>query len=156
MPKGFQIALGALLCAGLLTWYGLSNVEGGATYRYFDTLDEFIASGPDQRLGEALRIKGYVADGSIDRRVTDREVRFRIQNDPTHAGGEPGATFAVHYLSLETPDLFQDGAEVVVEGHIASAPAGAVFLADNVLAKCPSKFQAMAEQADAGPEQTPL
>lgn len=150
MPKGFQIAIGALLCAGLLAWYGLSNLEQSATYRYFDTLDEFIASGPEKRLGEALRIKGYVADGSIDRRVDDREVRFRIQNDPTHVVGNAGPTFAVHFLSLETPDLFQDGAEVVVEGHIASAPAGAVFLADNVLAKCPSKFQAMAEQADAG------
>jgi cytochrome c-type biogenesis protein CcmE len=146
MSKGFQIAIGALLCAGLLGWYGLSNLDSDATYRYFDTLEEFIASGPEKRVGEAMRIKGYVADGSIDRRVDDREVRFRIQNDPTHAGGPPGPTFVVHYLSLETPDLFQDGAEVVVEGHVASQSSGEVFLADNVLAKCPSKFQAMAEE----------
>jgi cytochrome c-type biogenesis protein CcmE len=44
--------------------------------------------------------------------------------------------------SLETPDLFKDGAEVVVEGQLVDAGAGVVFEADKVLAKCPSKFEA--------------
>ncbi len=42
------------------------------------------------------------------------------------------------YASLETPDLFKDGAEVVVEGTLA----GSTFHADKVMAKCPSKFEA--------------
>ena len=70
---------------------------------------------------------------------------FAIQNDPTHTAGEGAATFAVRYRSLETPDLFQHGAEVVVEGRVPAHPSGAIFVADNVLAKCPSKFQAMAD-----------
>ena len=146
MSKGFQIAIGATLCAALLTWYGYTNLAGQQTYRYFDTLDEFLASDPHSRIGESLRIKGFVTGGSIDRRVDEQQVRFAIQNTPPHAAGTEDATFSVHYLSLETPDLFQDGAEVVVEGHIAGDPSGAVFVADNVLAKCPSKFQAMAEE----------
>ena len=44
------------------------------------------------------------------------------------------------YASLETPDLFKDGAEVVVEGELAYRDGS--FHADNVLAKCPSKFEA--------------
>lgn len=156
MPKGVQIAIGAIACAALLGWYGLSNVEGQATYQYFTTLDEFLASEPQNRIGESLRIKGYVADGSIDRRVDERQVLFAIQNDPPHAGGNSTATFAIHYLSLETPDLFQDGAEVVVEGHVEGRPSGVVLIADNVLAKCPSKFQAMAEQERGEAEETSL
>jgi cytochrome c-type biogenesis protein CcmE len=53
----------------------------------------------------------------------------------------------VEYLSLETPDLFKDGAEVVVEGKLA--PSGD-FHATNLLAKCPSKFEAKAREAAAG------
>jgi cytochrome c-type biogenesis protein CcmE len=151
VSKGLQIAVGAVICAALLGWYGYSNLEGQATYQYFATLDEFLASGPQSRIGDSLRIKGYVTDGSIDRRVDERQVLFAIQNDPPHAAGSSPATFSVHYLSLETPDLFQDGAEVVVEGRVEGHPSGAVFMADNVLAKCPSKFQAMADdQAEGG------
>lgn len=146
MSKGFQIAIGATVCAALLTWYGYTNLAGQQTYRYFDTLDEFLASDPDSRIGESLRIKGFVTGGSIDRRVGEQQVRFAIQNAPPHAAGSDDATFSVHYLSLETPDLFQDGAEVVVEGRVESRPVGTVLVADNVLAKCPSKFQAMREE----------
>ena len=43
------------------------------------------------------------------------------------------------------PDLFKDGAEVVVEGHLEQRHGDTVLVADNVMAKCPSKFQARAE-----------
>ena len=66
VPKGVQIAIGALVCAALLGWYGATNLGGEASYRYFDTLEEFLAAGPATRAGERLRIKGYVANGSID------------------------------------------------------------------------------------------
>ena len=49
------------------------------------------------------------------------------------------------YAGLETPDLFKDGAEVVVEGRL-TATAG-TFHATNVLAKCPSKFEGQQAQA---------
>jgi cytochrome c-type biogenesis protein CcmE len=153
VPKGVQIAIGAFVCAALLGWYGYTNLGSQGTYRYFATLDEFLASGPEARIGESLRIKGYVSDGSIDRRVDERQVHFAIQNNPPHAGGNAAATIDVHYLSLETPDLFQDGAEVVVEGRVESHPSGAILVADNVLAKCPSKFQAVAEEQSMAEEQ---
>ncbi len=68
-----------------------------------------------------------------------------MQNDPPHAASSaPGSDvrLAVVYRSLETPDLFKDGAEVVVEGRLQGRGGDAVFVADNVMAKCPSKFQA--------------
>ena len=57
-----------------------------------------------------------------------------------HAGGPVGQTLVVRFDSLETPDLFKDGAEVVVEGELAGG-ATPVFHATKVLAKCPSKFR---------------
>ena len=82
---------------------------------------------------------GYVALGSIERDVAKRQVRFAVVNEPPHAGGQRGSRCRWSTARLETPDLFKDGAEVVVEGRLAS---GAVFDADNVMAKCPSKFEA--------------
>lgn len=142
MSKGLQIALGALVVAGLLGWYAASNLERIGTFQYFQTLHEFQASGVT---GKAVRVHGYVAPNSIERDVANKLVRFAVVNDPPHAAtsAQAGAPLRVLYGTLETPDMFKDGAEVVVEGRLG---ADAVFVADNVLAKCPSKFEAQASE----------
>jgi len=148
MSKGAQLTLGATLIFGLLSWYGYTNLEAGSTFQYFQTLDEFLAQSENEEewVGRSLRVHGYVALGTIDRNLDAKSVRFEVQNDPPHATpGETGETLNVVYRSLETPDLFQDAAEVVVEGELTMAAGERVFLADNVLAKCPSKFEANAE-----------
>jgi cytochrome c-type biogenesis protein CcmE len=137
VSKGWQIAVGAALVAALLGWYSASRLEGGS-FVYYQTLDEFRSEGGPG----AARVHGYVTPGSIERDVPGRVVRFAVQNDPPHRGGAGEDGLRVVYASLETPDLFKDGAEVVVEGELA--PGGAEFHARNVLAKCPSKFQARA------------
>jgi len=144
LSKGGQIAVGALVVAGLLGWYGYTNL-GDETFTYYQTLEEFEAAGvrsPEQ----GLRVHGYVSTASIERDVRAKQVRFVVHNDPPHAAAATGdARLAVVYRSLETPDLFKDGAEVVVEGRVERGEGEPVFVADNVMAKCPSKFQAQAE-----------
>jgi len=130
----------------LLAWYALANLESGASFAYYQSLAEFQAS-ESVRNGEPVRVHGYVRNGSIQRDVAGREVRFTVQNTPPHAGGDPGAQLDVIFASLETPDLFKDGAEVVMEGRLRSGSPDA-FLADKLLAKCPSKFEG--KTADAG------
>jgi cytochrome c-type biogenesis protein CcmE len=139
VSKGVQIAAGASLVALLVGWYAVANLEAGASFAYFQHLAEF-QSRAGELAGRDARVHGYVAPGSIERDVASKRVRFRVVNDPPHAGGSAGAPLEVVFASLETPDLFKDGAEVVVEGRLASA--GGVFHADKVLAKCPSKFEA--------------
>ena len=139
-----QIALGATLVAVLVGWYAVTNLEGGASFAYFQHLSEFQARSAELA-GRDARVHGYVAPGSIERDLPAKQVRFRVVNDPPHAGGAPGVPLEVVFASLETPDLFKDGAEVVVEGRLASA--GGVFHADKVLAKCPSKFEAAPGEA---------
>ena len=144
MSKGLQIALGALAVAGLLGWYAASNLDRIGTFQYYQTLREFEQSGA---VGKAVRVHGYVALDSIQRDVPGKTVRFSVVNDPPHAGAASGAPpLAVVYGTLETPDMFKDGAEVVVEGRLG---ADSVFVADNVLAKCPSKFEAKANPQQA-------
>ena len=140
--KGVQIALGAVAIALLLGWYGLRQIEGdGLSFQYFQSLEEFHANAPEL-VGRAARVHGYVAIESIERNLEAQNVRFSVQNAPPHAGAPTGETLTVVFESLETPDLFQDGAEVVVEGQLAMSQGQPVFVANNVLAKCPSKFEA--------------
>lgn len=144
LSKGMQIALGATAIAVLLGWYGSSQLEGdGLSFQYFQNLEEFHASAP-KMVGRAARVHGYVTVESIERNLDAKLVRFAVQNAPPHSGAPTGQTLTVVYGSLETPDLFQDGAEVVVEGQLVMSQGEPVFEANNVLAKCPSKFEAKA------------
>jgi cytochrome c-type biogenesis protein CcmE len=137
MSKGTQMILGATAIALLVGGYAATNLGELASFRYYSTLDEFRSAGePD----ELARVHGYVADGTIERDVAAKQVRFHVRATPPHTGAEAGATLPVIYRSLEVPDMFKDGAEVVVEGRMD--PSRQVFVADLVLAKCPSKFQA--------------
>lgn len=147
MSKGAQIAIGAVACAVLLGWYASTALEEGATLTYYQTLDEFRAAATN---GEARpsRVHGYVAPGTIDRDVGGKVVRFAVQGDPPHAGGHASEALRVEYASLEVPDLFKDGAEVVVEGRLRREAGGEVFHATNLLAKCPSKFEAGAPEIE--------
>jgi len=142
MSKGAQIAGGATLIALLLGWYAVTNLESDASFTYFQQLDEFLVSAQEFE-GKQARVHGYVATGSIERDVAAKQVRFRVQNDPPHgaSAGNGGTRLQVVYAGLETPDLFKDGAEVVVEGHLVGGVAGGEFRADKVMAKCPSKFE---------------
>ena len=143
--QGGQIAIGALLVAALLGWYGYTNLAGEATFQYYKNLDELRQAGTPSP-GQNLRVHGYVADDSIERDLAGKQVRFAVQNDPPHAAGSAkGNPLLVVYKSLETPALFKSGAEVVVEGRIEGHGAETLFVAQNVMAKCPSKFQAEAE-----------
>ena len=144
MSKGAQIAVGGALVALLLGWFAWAQLESGS-FTYFQDLSEFRAAGQP---GKPARVHGYVAEGSIQRDVEGKTVRFLVQGTPPHAGGAAGEPLPVVYASLETPDLFKDGAEVVVEGRLAGD--GDVFHASNLLAKCPSKFEAAAGEAEAG------
>lgn len=141
--------LGATAIALLVAWYAASSLGGLASFQYYESLSEFQEAGMPV---ERARVHGYVANGSIDRDVPGKQVRFHVQGAPPHAGAAAGPHLNVLYRSLEVPDLFQDGAEVVVEGEMD--PTTQVFVADLVLAKCPSKFQADPEaeaiQAEAG------
>lgn len=136
--------MGASAIALLLGWFAWTGVESGA-FTYYQTLGEFQAAGA---VGDAVRVHGYVAEGSIERDVPGKRVLFSVQEQAPHAGGTSEGALPVVYATLETPDLFKDGAEVVVEGRLQK---DGRFEATNVLAKCPSKFEAAREDGAPAP-----
>ena len=106
MSKGLQIAIGGALVALLLGWYGASRV-GDTSSAYYQTLEEFQAVAEP---GRAVRVHGYVADGSIERDGDGRQ------------GDLGGQDVTVRPFSVEiAPELGQHGVmpRAVVDGAVA-------------------------------------
>mgnify|MGYP006265688605 CR=1 FL=1 len=102
---------------------------------YYKHVDE-VMNNPQPWYGKRLQLHGFVVDKSI--LVNDRtlEYRFELQNN--------GQIVKTAYTGV-VPDTFKGGAEVVVTGRLD----GAGFHADNMTAKCPSKYDAKTAPAGA-------
>jgi cytochrome c-type biogenesis protein CcmE len=131
VTKGVQIALAVLsVFAGVVILLTL-GASGEGTFRYYADVGSF-ASAPASESARASRVHGFVAAGSIAKDFPAGHIDFRVEDK------EKSHSLAVRYLGIDVPDMFKDGAEVVVEGKFESG----LFLAERVMAKCPSKYEA--------------
>lgn len=118
---GFAIIIGAIL------FFALSGFqEGKAYYRTLEELDEMGTTA----LGKRLRVAGVVRNGTIERR--GGTMTFVLEQSERQ--------LEVHYTgSRPVPDTFKHGVDAVVEG--IQRPDG-TFEADQIQAKCASKYEA--------------
>ncbi|MBC2777945.1 cytochrome c maturation protein CcmE [Parasphingopyxis marina] len=110
------LAVIAVIGAGFLALYGLR--DNAALFR---TPSE-IAAAPVP-VGQAFRLGGMVADGSIEHLPDGVTIRFLVEDET--------ASLPVLYSGI-TPDLFQENSGVVAEGALN---AGGIFVAETILAK---------------------
>ena len=103
--KKIKFALGSSLIVGTIGYLIATGINSTSTY--FFTVSELM----DQKVsfhGTGLKVKGNVVAGSIERDPGDYlNVQFAIE--------EKNRNLNVVYQGV-TPDMFQDGGEVVVEG----------------------------------------
>lgn len=108
---------------------------------YYHTISEVSTLQP-AALHQRMRISGNVRAGSISHR--DGRVNFVLE--------EEHKTLPVSYIGRDPlPDTFKDGAQALVEGQIK--PDGS-FVAEQVQAKCASKYQASPTAPVTQPGQT--
>jgi cytochrome c-type biogenesis protein CcmE len=119
------VILGVAL-AGAIGYLFISGMQSSMVY--YLTLEELSAKPP--RVGEGVRLAGWVKEGSITGSTVDGGITF-VMTD-----GE--RELPVNY-SGQIPDTFEDEAEVIVEGIYRGMPQ---FDAATMLAKCPSKYEA--------------
>ena len=106
---------------------------------YFLTVSEFMARDNVQD-GRMVRVAGKLVDGSFLREENSAASSFRLTDKDSGLAGEHLAASYVGVL----PDLFfNPHSEVILEG---SYGPGRVFQVDNVLVKCPSKYQSLEEE----------
>jgi cytochrome c-type biogenesis protein CcmE len=100
----------------------------GESMQYYKYVDEVMAQ-PAAWEGKKLQVHGTVVPGSRKRKRDSLEYVFDLQRN--------GKVIHAYYSGI-VPDTFKDDAEVVLTGHLT--PNG--FMATDMTAKCPSKYEA--------------
>lgn len=129
-----KFTIGATVIAGTLVWLGWVGASQSKTY--YHTISE-LQSLDNAAKHQRMRVSGNVEDGSIQR--LPGRIDFVLQ--------EEGKTLQVSYVGdSPLPDTFKGGAQALAEGKLM--PDGR-FVAEQVQAKCASKYQATPGQAPA-------
>jgi len=126
MLKGkLKFIIAILIIAGALSYLVFAGVKD--TMVYYLTISELEAKVPSV-YGERVRVSGNVVPGTI---VKDMKGNLEFQI----TDGEN--IINVAYKGI-VPDIFKDDVEAVVEGQYSE---NKVFMADVLLAKCPTKYE---------------
>lgn len=134
-----KIGIVVALLGGAVSFLLLGSSASDA-FVYSKLVNEVMAS-PAEFNGRELRVEGDLKPGSIKFREEPCEYRFVIQKE--------GKEMPVQYSQCVVPDTFRDGMgiSVVVQGKLASA--GDSFIANQVIPRCPSKYE-MQERKNKG------
>ncbi len=118
-----------LLVGGIVYLFASS---AGEAFEYYKHVDEVLAN-PAQWDHKHLQLHGFVVPGSIMKRMDKEHSQIEYKFDVVNCG----QTIPARY-SGTVPDTFKDRAEVVLKGSYADGH----FTAQEISAKCPSKYQA--------------
>jgi len=129
----WKIVLSVVVITGAVGYLLKASVSGGA--EYYKHVDE-VMSATNQWRGKRLQVHGHVVDGSIEQAKGTLMYRFKIESRAPRAPAVISAT----YTGL-VPDTFKSGAEVVAKGTLTPDDKLDV-VADGIMAKCPSKYNA--------------
>jgi len=121
----FGIGVGIIIATlGSLAYLGAKESK-----TYYHTIAE-LPTLHSSELKQRIRVAGDVGTGSIQR--LSGRTEFTLV--------EEGHVLPVSYVGTDPlPDTFKDGAQALAEGHLT---ADGRFVAENVQAKCASKYAA--------------
>ncbi|MCA9667915.1 MAG: cytochrome c maturation protein CcmE [Myxococcales bacterium] len=121
-----------------------SSTKDGSALEYFRDVDKALGDLVKLK-NRRIRLHGNVIKGTIQKKKGSLAYRFAI-----HARGR---WVEVKYKGL-MPDTFKDCAEVVAKGRFS--PDGKLFAADEITAKCPSKYDEKQRTTGCGDDLRPL
>jgi cytochrome c-type biogenesis protein CcmE len=122
--RQLKLLVGGIIVVGAIGYLIFNAASGAAAY--YLTIEELEEQGPSKR---NVRVSGLIVGESIVWEPRDLRLEFEIVDQ--------SGRLAVAYDGAR-PDMFQDGAEVVVEGRYTSE---GIFEARTMLLKCPSKYE---------------
>ena len=130
-----KFLLGGVLVAFGVGYLMYSGLQGSTIY--YLTVEEFLEQ-QTSLSGEGIRVAGTVANDSIKRHEDVREITFAIH------GIAKETTMPVYYYGA-VPDIFRDGASVILEGQYN--PGKQIFQAATLMTSCPSKYESKLSEA---------
>lgn len=140
-----KIVMSAAVILGAAGFLLADTLADADTLTYYHKVDEVLAA-PADFLDKRFRLGGYVEKGSILQRPGTLEFQFKVVAENTMmADGRRMRPVTVRYTGV-VPDTFKDDAEVTVTGRFASD--GKTFQGQELIAKCPSKYEAAEKNAN--------
>lgn len=151
-PGGGQLKflIGGLLIVGAIAYLAITSLQ--STAQYFYTVDEIKAKGQAIE-GKSLRASGAVIGESITFDDKTLEITFtmvNVSNDTKDIEAAGGLAQVLHDAVLNAnatrikvvyvgpkPDLLKNEAQAIVTGKLG---ADGVFYADELLLKCPTRY----------------
>jgi cytochrome c-type biogenesis protein CcmE len=146
-----KFIVGGLLILVAVVYLIFSSTQANA--QYFMTIDELHAKSASV-VGRSLRISGAVVGNSIQFDPNSQNLTFDIANVPgdnATIAAQGGLAKVLHVAVTDPtdrrlsviyngpkPDLMRDEAQAIITGHL---DADGVFHADELLLKCPTKYQ---------------
>ena len=146
-----KFIVGGLLILAAVIYLIFSSTKANA--EYFMTVDELNAK-TDSMVGRSLRISGAVIGDTIQFDPETHDLSFDIANVPGDNAtieAQGGLAKVLHdavadptrrHLSIiyngPKPDLMRDEAQAIITGRLG---ADGIFLADELLLKCPTKYE---------------
>ena len=153
-----KFIIGGLLILGAVIYLIFSSTQASA--EYFMTVDELNAKGASI-VGQNVRLSGAVVGDTIQYDPKTLTLSFQIAHvtgDNNQVEAQGGLAAVLHAAVIDPnrarikvvysgpkPDLLKNEAQAIMTGHLGS---DGVFHADELLLKCPTKYQ------DAVPSQT--
>ncbi len=147
--KNNKFIIGGIILAAAVVLLVFTSIKGSAQYYY--TVQELISG---KALHTNLRVSGAVIGDSIQYDLKTQELSFLIANIPGDnrdieaAGGlakvlheasiDPDAARIMVVYIGEKPDMLKNEAQVIATGSLAD---NGRFVADELLLKCPSKYE---------------
>jgi len=133
-----KFVVAGILIAVAISYLMFSGVNDSMVYYY--TVPEMLDKS-SELYGDGVRVSGHVFSGTIQHYGEQAKVEFSMFERGTNQ------ILPVVYQGI-IPDTFKDNSEVVVEGAYDSNEE--LFHATVLLAKCPSKYEALGEEHPEG------
>jgi cytochrome c-type biogenesis protein CcmE len=146
-----KFIIGGLLILAAIVYLIISSTKANA--QYFYTIDELKSRG-QSAIDQNVRISGAVVGDSIQYDPQTLALSFTIANVPADnkqieaQGGlatvlhaavtDPARTRMQAVYMGPKPDLLRDEAQAIMTGHVGD---DGVFYADELLLKCPTKYE---------------
>jgi|GEM_PF-161591 len=141
----WKFLVGGLLILGAVAYLIVSGTALGS--RFFITVDEVVND--PAYVGETVRVSGAVLGDTITYDTETLTIEFTVANIPENydnlaealhvAVTDPNVTLMrVRVENTAMPDLLQNEANAILTGRLDE---NGVFLANEALFKCPSRFE---------------
>jgi cytochrome c-type biogenesis protein CcmE len=146
-----KFIIGGILILAAVIYLIVTATKANA--EYFMTVDELQAKG-NSIVGQNVRISGAVIGDSIQYDPQTMQLSFIIAHVPgdnaaVEAGGglaavlhtavaDPTRAHLTIVYSGPKPDLLRDEAQAIITGHLGD---DGIFYADDLLLKCPTKYE---------------